>query len=618
MKSFLATGFFLLCCFWVQAQTITGKVYSQENNEVVVGATVYYGGSMQGTITNKQGTFELKAKQEQIPVVVSCIGYYTTKVTYQPGHTLVIHLIPKQTQLKTVTIRVNEMDRAEEIRLFTREFIGISKYAQSCTITNINDINFSYNKKTKILTASCDTPLTIVNKKLGFTITYFLDDFSLTPKGVYFAGNYIFRENEAPASQAQTEIKNNRENVYQFSRMQLIRALWNHKLAKSGFKIYTPYYDPLTEDSLIVRDSLKQQYVKLPPRIIITQSNNNRRDFSYIIPTAGLVFIDKDGYYGPGLKWDGALVRQRIGDLLPFEYQSEKELKGLSAHDLADIKQAESERMFAAALANKKAREAIPANEWWNEFGNIVLQPNNVSDTQKVVRKWQQPIRYKIYGAFNNKNYDAAITDAIRRMLEKMALLAGCEVTQTNTDSLANLLIVIGKPDEFAGIMPVKALQDFGVNRTNTCYYAATPNGLSRVIACIDPGHDFSLQTNMLTIAQKNAANDRNREDASVVNQSTSTVANHISRNDNYNMADKELQELWCKARKIVMNSLGFAGLTDKKESIFYKDISAWMPEDKISPSDTRIIEALYNPQVKSGMTELEVYAVVKAMFSEN
>jgi hypothetical protein len=576
MKRLFFTAFLFLCCLWLHAQTITGEVYSEGSNEAIIGATVYYGGTMEGTITNAKGGFELRARHEQIPVIVSCIGYYTSRVIYKPGQPLIVRLKPKLEQLKTVTIRANDMDRAEEIRIFTREFIGISNYARSCTITNINDIDFWYNKKTKILTASCDKPLNIVNKKLGYTITYFLDTFSFTPKGVYIAGNYIFKENEAPTAQAKAEIKVNRENAYQFSRMQLIRALWSHKLQKSGFKIYTPYYDLLTEDSLIVRDSLKQQYVKLPPRIIITTNTNTPN--SYIIPTAKLVFIDKDGYYGPGLKWDGSLVRQRIGDLLPFEYQSEAELKNTSANDLAEIKQAEANRI----LASMKNQKKIPGGQDWNEFKNIVLMPDNATDTEKVVRKWQQPIRYKIYGAFNNKDYHKTITGDIKLMLEKLAPLTGCAITQTDTDSLANLLIVIGQPDEFAGIAPPEALKYFNARNTNSCYYAATENGFTRIMACMAPGRDFSLQ--------------------------------NASHNDTH-MNDVELQELWSKTRKILMKSLGFAGQNKNEASLFYSSVNAWIPEDRINPTDTRIIQTLYNPQVKSGMKEQELYTIVKGMF---
>jgi len=644
MKKLLLTGLFLLCSVWLYAQTITGRVYGEGTNNIIAGATVYYGGSMAGTITNNDGWFELRAKQEQIPVIISCIGYYTSTATYKPGQPLIVYLKPKQEQLKTVTIRVNDMDRAEEIRIFKREFIGMSSYARSCTITNIDDVDFAYNKKTKTLIASCDKPLNIENKKLGYTITYYLDNFSRTPKNVHFSGNYIFKENKASTVQAQAEIKSNREDAYSFSRMQLIRALWSHTLRKSGFKIYTPYYNLLTEDSLIVRDSLKQQYVKLPPRVIVMTNNNTQRDNSYIIPTAKFVFIDKDGYYGPGFKWDGALIRQRIGDLLPFEYQSEKELKRQSAGKIATVREDSTLRETSKDKENTiiipPNKVVIPDNRDWKQFTSIVLMPNNGSDSSLVVKKWQQPVRYKIYSRFNNKEYDKILKGYINQTLNKVAGIANCDITQTKADSLVNLYIIIGAPNEFADILPSDAAQYFNANSTNSCYYAATGNGFARMIACINPGNGFSLQDKAIgdpankkagvpAIVQNEdakaafkgvSAGKANKRVMVVANGSMTLVPDNMAvKKSFYGKEDnQQFQQLWFQARQILLKSFGFAGSTDNPKSLFDSSYNKWKPEDKINPADVRIIKALYSKEVKSGMHEQEVYATVKDMFTKN
>ncbi len=34
------------------------------------------------------------------------------------------------------------------------------------------------------------------------------------------------------------------------------------------------------------------------------------------------VFFDQKGYYDPfAISWDGAMAKQRVGDLLPYEYK---------------------------------------------------------------------------------------------------------------------------------------------------------------------------------------------------------------------------------------------------------------------------------------------------------
>jgi hypothetical protein len=319
-KTGIACILLLLLKLGAMAQTIKGWVYRAGTDTVIAGASVYYGGSMAGTITNSKGEFELAAKQQQIPVIVSCIGYYSATVNYTQGQLLKVYLKPKIEVLRTVTIRADGMDRDAEIAIFMREFIGSSPFAKSCTITNMDDINFFYSKKTRTLTASCDKPVVIENKALGYTISYYLDRFSNTNKNVFFAGNYIFKENTASADSIQ--IKHNRETAYKGSRMQFVRALWQRDLKGYDFSIYNQNYIPLEESNILARDSLGQKYVRWHSPIFISHDKR-----STVTPTQDASFIDKDGFYDGGLQWSGAMANQRIGDLLPFEYLSEKEFK---------------------------------------------------------------------------------------------------------------------------------------------------------------------------------------------------------------------------------------------------------------------------------------------------
>lgn len=322
--------FFLFLMLFVKAahgQIITGHVYRDNSKVVIASASVYYNGTMYGTITDEQGKFELAAKQQPVPIIVSCVGYYSSKVTYRPGQELIVYLKPKPEPLQAVTIRPNGMDRSEEMAIFLREFIGISANALSCTVTNPDDIYLFYDKQTKTLTASCDNPIIIKNKRLGYTISYYLDDCKIRPKlSVMFVGNYIFKESTNPADRFWAKVQRNREDAYAGSRMQFIRALWNRNMKNTDFKIYDRYFEGLPVDSILVRDSLGQKYVHLKYHIFIVNTTDHRKN-NPLIQREKLTFIDKDGYYGAGLIWGGLLGQQRIGDLLPFDYQPEKELK---------------------------------------------------------------------------------------------------------------------------------------------------------------------------------------------------------------------------------------------------------------------------------------------------
>ena len=119
--------------FGVKAQSVKGVVYHGNSDTVVANAVVYYSGSISsGTLTDKNGGFELRAKAQPIPIVISCVGYYSSIEKYQEGKLLIVRLKPRLEALHMVTIRPDGLDRKTEIAMFTREFIGTSEYAQSC------------------------------------------------------------------------------------------------------------------------------------------------------------------------------------------------------------------------------------------------------------------------------------------------------------------------------------------------------------------------------------------------------------------------------------------------------------------------------------------------------
>jgi hypothetical protein len=307
----------------LKAQQITGRVLRINSDTVINNASVYFGGSVKGTSTNAEGQFTLPAKQTNIPLVVSCVGYYSTLVTdYTLDKPITVYLKPKINLMREVMIGSDGMSRQEKLRIFKREFIGISDYALSCTITNTNDIELSYDRDSETLTAFCNTPIIIKNKSLAYTINYYLDKFTRSNGHVVFAGNYLFKEEDKVTNPSQLKnINFNREYAYSGSRMQFIRALWNNTLAKNGFEVYDNHYKSLTADSVVYTNPKAEKYVAINRTVRIAY----RKDYThatYLSKRQPLSFIDKDGFFGAGLNWAGKMSSQRIGDMLPFEYVS--------------------------------------------------------------------------------------------------------------------------------------------------------------------------------------------------------------------------------------------------------------------------------------------------------
>src|SRR5471030_1311145 len=123
------------------------------------------------------------------------------------------------------------------MRIFLTEFIG--SVSKDCTITNPDDIYFTYRRKNDSLTANSDKPLIIQNKKLGYKITYFLTYFKHVAVHTTYQGNYFFEEDTAGLQPKEIKkIIKAREDAYFGSRMHFIRSLWADKLKESDFKVY--------------------------------------------------------------------------------------------------------------------------------------------------------------------------------------------------------------------------------------------------------------------------------------------------------------------------------------------------------------------------------------------
>lgn len=551
MKPIVTCTFFLLFAIYTNAQTITGKVYREGTDSVVVGASVYYGGSMYGTITNNKGQFQLIAKSEKIPITVSSIGYYSASFHYQPNQSLIVYLKPKQEELRTIVIRADGMNRKEETWLFIREFLGLSYYARNCTISNIDDVDFFYNKTTRVLTATCDKPIIINNKTLGYTISYYLDRFVKTPKQTYFAGDYNLKENTFINDQEKAKILRNRETAYEGSRMQLIRALWNRTLKASGFSLYSSGYTPLREKDIVVSDSANNKYLRLNDKVRIIYGMNNRT-LNTMSCREALSFIDSSGFYNAGLQWAGEMGQQRVGDLLPFDYQPLGELKD------------KGKMGSSPAVIAKKDKNTPRVDKQLELFKSIVLVKDNPLNNQLVIRKWNQPVYYKIYGTCGNKDLDQRLADFAKVIFKRVTDNSALQITNVTDDKTVNFFIILnGDAKNYKPVLPVDAVSYFASHQQSPGYYSYNENGFTLMVKLID----------LKSIGEP---------------ASKFPIINYI-------------------LRQHILNGLGFFNLVSLyRGSIFYNDVIN--ESDPLSKaSDINIIRSLYRSDINSGMTEQEI-----------
>jgi hypothetical protein len=305
----------------VKAQATRGVVLESITNKPIPFASVYIENSSVATTADAKGNFKLNIRgiDSQIPLTVSAIGYFSEKIYQYQNDEIRVFLKPKLTNLKEVTINLNdEMSRQEKLNRFRQAFLGTTNNAKNCVILNEKDIRLVYIREKSTLKAFCDTPLIILNKDLGYTVTYFLNEFTHTPLSVYFEGNYYFKED----SLANTNyLRKRRERSYAGSRMHFIRSLWSNTLAENKFEIFNWAGQPLTYNDLILVVKGRKY---LQPREYLS-IKYDKRFTSSVMPRKQATYLGKNGYHDSNILWHGELAVKRIADLLPFEFLASHE-----------------------------------------------------------------------------------------------------------------------------------------------------------------------------------------------------------------------------------------------------------------------------------------------------
>ena len=328
-----------------QAQKLSATVFDKKNQEPVAGVHVYLDGSSLYDVTNANGKFEIKAPSMlALPLVISHISYQT-KVISNPFTSLpdTIFVDEKENLLGEITVQAGKYSRRQLLNAFRTEFLGSSTGAKSCIIENENKIDLWYNSQTNTLFASCDEPVMIHNRFLGYRIYVRLNKFEMEYTSrkfgvgqpvVFFECTSYFMD-LAPSNK---NITNRREFILEGSSRHFLYALANSSLDAFGYNLYlenekfpTPFLECFTvTDSLGLKNVLIDNrlrpkdipvYMGLPyfGRIIVKRAfqqtelifytdNFLVNEWGYLNGTGDILFV---GYMG-------AL---RVGDMLPLDYE---------------------------------------------------------------------------------------------------------------------------------------------------------------------------------------------------------------------------------------------------------------------------------------------------------
>lgn len=336
MKKLLLYLILLFLVKSAQSQIINGKVLDLENKLPVPVAVVYFDGTSVAVYTDEEGIFSIDSKSHGgMPLTISALGYYSRVLSeFSPNGSNTVYLEPKIFEFRDVTInaRANPNIRKQNLAIFRREFLGRTKNSRECTIMNEDDIRFITSGNKDTLRAFSLKPIFIVNRALGYRLTYYLNKFEYVESSYtnQLIGNSIFDEDTSSIDPA--DLKSRRDNAYYGSKMHFIRSLWKTEENISTYSIkygrneIKPINIIRKQLSIVPGEDKRMIYYPEGVPVILTIRWIPGKAESGMELVRNNISIEKNGFYkGPGIIWHGEMARQGIADLLPYDYKPSAE-----------------------------------------------------------------------------------------------------------------------------------------------------------------------------------------------------------------------------------------------------------------------------------------------------
>jgi hypothetical protein len=339
MKKLITVFLFLNLYTVTYNQIIKGTILDKNTKSPIAFATVYFNTTSVGAYTDDKGFFKLDIGNiSSMPLTISALGYYSTNISdYSPNRDILVYLTPKVFELNEVVViaKGKENARKQNLDLFRKEFLGRTESAKECEIANEDDIRFITSTDKDTLKAFSLKPIIIINKRLGYKITYFLNKFEYVNSTFVseLVGNALFVE-DTTSILTKEDLEDRRLKTYLGSKMHFFRSLWQNDLYSTGFIVSNSkgkltYYD-------LVRFQLSTDPRKAKTYLFYPEPSSEILSIKWLPGKAesgmeifnSSIYFDKNGYYeGQNIIWHGEMAKQQIADMLPFDYQPSEKLK---------------------------------------------------------------------------------------------------------------------------------------------------------------------------------------------------------------------------------------------------------------------------------------------------
>lgn len=279
----------LAFCVNAHAQShITGKVVRADNGEPIAGSSVFISNTSRGTVSDKEGNFELRnIPPGKYDLVISTIGYETSVYSFDANQLplkLRVEMQVKIRELENVTVEPSVEEGWDKWGLtFTDYFLGATPNAAQCRIKNKEAIRFRYFKRSNRVIAYCDEPLEIENRALGYRIQYQLEDFEVSFKGntSRYAGYVLFEDMDGGKKEVRKRWQRERDQAYYGSMMHFWRSFYVDSIQEEGFHVKRMWREPNLEKER-VRELYKNRYFKNSNagNVVVQMNPDDNRDSS--------------------------------------------------------------------------------------------------------------------------------------------------------------------------------------------------------------------------------------------------------------------------------------------------------------------------------------------------
>jgi hypothetical protein len=232
-----------LAPFFIFAQQkfqVTGSV-TEKGTTILPGASIFIEGTTMGTLSDATGHYVLK----NIPpgrhrLVASMVGYVPKLVLLEfPGKITELNINLEEDNKTLDEVRVvGSQDKLweKQFREFEKGFLGESYHRKEVFITNKEVVDFT--ESSDAFSAKASQPLQIVNKSLGYKVTYFMDNFEKTNSLTSFKGLASFEKLVPEDAKQERKWKRNREEAYEGSLKHFLKALGDNRIEEEGFNAF--------------------------------------------------------------------------------------------------------------------------------------------------------------------------------------------------------------------------------------------------------------------------------------------------------------------------------------------------------------------------------------------